>query len=423
LNLLIPKGSDPNVEVVKQLFTQATGVNCNIALAPVDDINTKMHLSARVDKSNYDIALPATFGIPDLVEAEVITDLSDLRAKFAPEKFDDNALYTLGDYYDSRFFGHQTDGDAYMMFYNQMFTDQEALNKYEDQSGVYYQVPKTWAELDSQMAYFHAPDQNLFGGALFRNAAYLIWEFWSRFHSKGVLPLKDDLTPNINSDEGIAALEEMIRVTDYLHPNAQTDGLVDNWKNFAKGNIYANIGWGGTQKYIAANNSQLKNNMNYSPLPGGIVGKKMFSGSYFNWGWNYTVSSQSKNKSLAYLFSLFAVSPTPSTLAIRQSGGFLDPFRIEHYNDKIIQNIYTSRFLEAHQQAMHSSIPDFYLHGQNLYFFELRKYLRFVLEGHMTAKKALDTVASSWETIHVKLGVDKQQAQWKFLKSQYPSYN
>lgn len=420
LTLLLPQGSEFNVAPVASLFTELTGVLVNLETVPVDDINTRMLLDKRLNNISWDIALPATFGVPDLAEAKAIADLSALREQYEPDGFNDNNYYSLGDFYQNRFYGYQSDGDVYMMFYNQMLNTQAKQTEFADKFNHSYRLPITWNELDAHMEFFHDPNNDIYGGSLFRTPNYLVWEFWSRFHAKGYLPLKADLTPNIDNEQGVAVLDDMIRTMDYLHPNARKDGLVDNWKTYSNGNIYANIGWGGTQKYFVANQSKVLGKLRYSSLPGGYINQKFLDTGYFNWGWNYTVSPSAKDTALAYLFTLFAVAPVPSTLAVAQENGFFDPFRQEHYQDPRIQEIYTDEFLRAHKHSMQSCIPDFYLSGQQLYIGELRRYLTAAIDGALPPQQALSAAANSWQNTHNKMGIQKQAKQWAFLRSQYP---
>ena len=327
LKLLLPDGSGANVKPVADTFTQLTNINFEFIETPVDDINTRMFLEAQVSTGSYDIALPATFGIPDLVEAKAITPLEEFANRYEPTDFRDGSLYTIGDTYRGLHYGYQTDGDTYLMFYNKRFLNNENLQKsFADKHGYSLNVPQTWEQLDAMMAHIHAPDEGRYGGALFRVPTYMLWEWWVRFHAKGYFPLDDNLNPQINNDAGVNALEELISASKYLSPNVATNGLFKNWEEFSNGNIFCNIGWGGTQKYLNSGKSNIRGNLEFGPTPGGMLNGKLLKTSYFNWGWNYTVSNSSQHKEIAYLFTLFACSPKMSTIAVREKDGYFDPF-------------------------------------------------------------------------------------------------
>ena len=386
LKLLLPEGSRANVTAATQEFTRLTGINFELIETPVDDINTRMLLDARLSEDSYDIALPATFGIPDLVEAGAIASLDEFSLKYQPTSFQQNSLYTIGDYYRGKLYGYQTDGDTYLMFYNRKFLEDDYHKKaFADKHGYALQIPQTWEQLDAMMAYFHQPNKGIYGGALFRTPTYMLWEWWIRFHARGYFPLDDGLVPNIDSDAGIRALEALIAATSHLTPNSTTNSLFENWHEFSQGNIFCNIGWGGTQKYLNSNNSAIRGNLLFGPTPGGIVNNRLLKTSYFNWGWNYTISNRSASKEVAYLFILFACSPEISTLAVRQQDGFFDPFRYEHYNDDKIVETYSRPFMDEHLRSMNNSIPDLYLRGQTQYYDALREQIALASEWQFVA--------------------------------------
>lgn len=79
---------------------------------------------------------------------------------------------------------------------------------------------------------------------------YVAWEWWVRFHAKGLWPFSAQMEPQIASDAGVEALEEMIRATEHLCPETSQLGLFANWERYSRGDIYCNIGWGGSQKYL-----------------------------------------------------------------------------------------------------------------------------------------------------------------------------
>lgn len=421
LKILLPGGSSANVKPVADAFEQSTGIIIELVEAPVDEINSQIVIDNISGANSFDLALPATFGVPDLVSAGVLVNLDEFAKKYEPQGFQDDALFSLGDYYKGNLYGYQTDGDAYLMFYKKdCIENPEEKSRFADLHGYPLAIPRTWEELDAQMAFFHRPDDNLFGGALYRSSYYIAWEFWCRFHAKGYYPFDTNLVPQINNPSGIEALEQLISANKSLYPKARTNGLFDNWKAFANGNIYCNIGWGGTQKYLNRNTSKVKGNLLFGPTPGGIINGVLTEMPYFNWGWNYIVSIGSTQKELAYLFSLYACSPKMSTLAVREGDGFFDPFRSTHYDDPEIQNTYTTEFLDVHRTSMSKSIPDLYLSGQGEYFDALRQNLARADQGEIKAARALDLTAQQWEQTTRQLGRASQVEQWLYLRASYP---
>jgi multiple sugar transport system substrate-binding protein len=421
LKLLIPNGCGDNVLPVASRFTELTGIDISMDETPVDDINTQLILNTLSGDGKFDIAIPATFGLPDLVAANSIIPLTQYAAKYEPMGFRSNILYRIGDSFDSEIYGFQTDGDAYVMFYNKAFLDNpDEKKKYEDRFGAPLAIPETWGELDQQMSFFHRPDQGRYGGLLYRIPGYLAWEWWVRFHAKGIWPLAPDLKPQINSDAGIAALEEMIEATNYLAPEVFSLGLFENWQRYGQGDIYCNIGWGGSQKYLNGPQSEIRGNMVYGPTPGGIVDGEVLKTPYFNWGWNYVVTADSLQPEVAYLFTLFASTPAMSTISVQQQGGYFDPIQKGQHQDPKIEKIYSRAFLEVHEHSLETAIPDLYLANQGEYFNSLNSALSKALSGKLRPEIALRRVADEWQLISKRSGIKAQSERWEKLRQKYP---
>ncbi len=419
LRILIPEGSQANLEPVILAFKEARGVTVEILTCGVDDVATEMTLRALAGTADYDMALPATFSLPDLAELKVIQPLDTLLPETPTGA--SGSLYSLGDRYKGETFGLQTDGDVYLMFYNRMMLEDSSLRaRFEDTFQRELVVPTTWAELDQAMEFFHDPEKNQYGGALFRSPGYIAWEFWIRLHAKGVFPVADDCRPLIDSPEGIEAAEEMVRASRWLCPNADSAGLFENWTTFSEGATFCNIGWGGSQKSFRKEDSPIRDDVVVGLTPGGLFGGKPMPLSYFNWGWNFTVSAATKHPQLCADFAVFATSGDAAVASVRPLDGFFDPFLESHYHDDEIIRAYTEEFLDRHRTAMATTIPDFYLAGRGEYFDLLGRFLARANSGKIEVKEALSTVAKGWELITERYGRSSQVTQWQFLKSRYP---
>ena len=421
LKLLLPQGCHDNIAPVVQIFEQLTGVAVEIQWTPVDLINERLKLDYLLGNDGIDVALPATFGIPDLAAQDVILNLRTFAERYEPENLRKDQLYTVGDFYKGEPYGFQTDGDVYLMFYNKPWLDNEDNRKrFGDRHGYALDVARTWNELDAQMAFFHEPERQRYGGSLFRTADYLGWEWWARFHAKGGLPFDSELNPSINNELGVDALTELMSATRFQHPECKIAGLFRNWEIYAKGNVFANIGWGGTQKYLNSETSAMRGKLAFGLTPGEMINGRLNRTSYFNWGWNLAVCTRSGQQELAYLFTLFASSPEMTRLSVRGRAGYFDPFRREHYEDEEIQDIYSREFLTVHRQGMIEAMPDFYMRGHSDYMTALKTNLVHAFDAILTPKEALDAAAKAWRLISLQNGQEGQLEQWRYLMSKYP---
>ncbi|MBU2961668.1 extracellular solute-binding protein [Citreicella sp. C3M06] len=410
LRVLVPDGSQANVRSVIDNFEAAHGCKVEMIVSDLDDINATLMLEAMLPDLGIDVALPATFGIPDLSEAGAILPLDHFAAEQGI-----SSPGGIGDRFDDRLWGFQTDGDVYLMFYNRdMLEDPQHGAHYADTTGTPLAIPQTWEELDRQMAFFHRPEQGRFGGCLYRTASYAAWEWWARLHARGGMPFDDDCRADVANDAGVGALEAMIAASQ--HQTGAELGMFDNWKRYDRGDIYADIGWGGTQKALHQIGAKMRGRVANGPLPGGEAGAL----SYFNWGWSYVVARHCNAPALAYGFCDFAVSKGPSADAVAAVDGYFDPFRPEHYDDPRIIDVYGASFLKEHRKAMARPIPDLYIGRRQEYWDSLTMWLLRTLEGHVDPATALRNVADRWDSITERVSPEQQRARWHALRATYP---
>ena len=426
LRLLYPEGCLDNLNPVVSAFTRATEVPIELVAGSLEFIGSEIRFNhtVRGQRNAFDLAIPATYSLPDMIGEGLLEDLSRYRDQHEPASLRAQMLYTLGDSFDGAFYGYQTDGDAYLAFFNHGVAGyDDTANRYADTNGKVLTAPGTWAELDRQLAAFHQPDKGLYGGLLYRTKRYVTWEYWSRLHAKGVFPVDDEFVPQFDSELGIEALQELITASQWLAPNAQTNGLFQNFADYAKGHTYINLGWGGTQKYLQRDDSRVRETLTHAALPGGTDSKgAVFDAPIFNWGWNLVVPSGSTKVELAYLFSLFATLPSMSTLSVQQQGGYFDPHQRDHYKDPTIARIYGASFLDAHEHSMSRCIPDFHVYNQERYMRILGEALYAATRGYLRPDISLREAARQWQQLTADIGRAKQTQQWQKLKTSYPTH-
>ncbi len=409
---LIPQGSEANLAPVVAEWESQTGQKVDLSTVPVDDINARMTIDGLTGLLNFDFALPATFGIPDLISAGVVRPFDQIRQGMRMSTPTDTGLYEIGDFFGGERYGFQTDGDVYLMFYRADMLDDPAQNqKYEDQFGGPMSLPKDWSELDRQMEFFHKPSEGRYGGALFRIPGYLGWEFIARVLAAQGCLFSVDLEPRLDNDRAEQVIEDMRRATDFLHPAVAHAGLFQNWDLYKSEDIYANIGWGGSQKAFNQQNSRIRGKMHHAMLPG-LAEKNL---SYFNWGWSYVVPSGALQPAAGYLFSRFAVSERASLLAVGEKDGYFDPFHSVHYSDPAVIQAYSEPFLDVHKKAMKMAGHNFNLPGHGSYMASLNENLSQALNGRLSAREALNVIEAEWELTTLEIGSADQTRRWKEL--------
>lgn len=421
LEILAPKGCEANVQPTLDSFEAQTGLKARLNLVPVDDVNTRLILAAR-RRISYDLALPATYGLADLAEANAIQPLGDYQAKLETDNPDARGLYPLGDYYHGRIYGFQTDGDVYVMFYNrEILEDPRLAEEFEQRFGEPPKPARSFAELDRLIEFYHRPADGISGSNLFRTPQYIAWEYWIRLHALQVLPFDRDMRPMLTTARAHRAAENLANVSKYLTPNASTASLTESWETFAGGRVMCTIGWGGSQKYFRSNAAQLRQGVITAGTPHNDIDTGGDAFSYFNWGWNFAVPTAANHPELGFLLARYAVLPTHSTTAVGQANGFFDPFHAEHYECPDIRAIYGGEFLQVHSRSMESALPDLYLRGQSQYMSILSDHLLQIDRREISPAAALEAVAAQWEDLTDLIGRSEQIRQWRLLLKQYPA--
>ena len=422
IRLMAPQGSVPNLQPIIERFRDWCGIEVDLVLAPVDDINTRLMLETFGGGSASDAAVVATFGIPDLANAGALRPIDDFDERLAGARsLRDSSLYTLGDRFLGESYGPQVDGDVYLMFYNRALLEDPVL---QERHQARFERParpaRTWRELDELLQCAHDPDRGVNGGLLFRTPRYIVWEYWVRLHAAGVLPFDDEMAPRLTEPAAVAALEALLACNAFLHPDAARNSLTDNWAAFANGDTLCNIGWGGSQKYFRKHGASLPGGVAVAPLPGFEREGDAVTLPYFNWGWNIVVPHGAAHPGYGYVLGVIATLPEVSTASVQAIDGFFDPYQEAHYADPKITEVYGPEFLNVHRAGMRTALPDLYVRGQGQYLESLSANLILANDGLVSPQEALAATSDRWERITDALGRDSQTRQWRELVDRYP---
>ncbi|WP_177220504.1 extracellular solute-binding protein [Poseidonocella sedimentorum] len=405
MRLMLPEGSGDNLAPILEAFTRLSGVAVETTVTHVDDINTRLTEDALLSSGAHDVALPATFGLPDLIHLGVVQPMDPFLERY-PDLYDPAGhLYTHGDVFRDQHFGFQTDGDVYLLFFHDdLLRDPEEMAAFEDRHGRTLATPQTWGEFDEMMAFFNRPEDDIWGGLLFRQAGYVGWEYISRLQAEGVPLFGEGMVPTFQSDAAIKVIEDMIRSGASQHPRSLTAGLFENWQIYKENTILANIGWGGSQKSFQQEGSPLRGKLSHAPLPKGAGS----GNGYFNWGWSFVLPQSAQQPELGFLLSVLAMTPEISTLAVEQVGGFFDPFHESHYRSPKVREVYGDSFLREHEAAMRAAGPDLYIPGHGNYMAGLNEHVFSAISGAARPEDALKRLQLEWETVTFEFGRAEQ---------------
>ena len=146
----------------------------------------------------------------------------------------------------------------------------EQNKKFADKHGYPLKVPDTWEELDALMAFFHRPDKNVRRGAVPHSIFHRLGMVGS-VPRQGLLPVRrrhEAADQQRGRRQGAGGADRRLEVS---ISRRRIKGLFENFEAYGQGDKFANIGWGGTQKYLNSDKSKVKGKLAFGPMPGGKV--------------------------------------------------------------------------------------------------------------------------------------------------------
>lgn len=426
LTLLIPTGSIGNMTPYVDKWKNELGIQLEFIEEPDEVVHTKGMQEAVAKTGRYDVMMPTAMSYPDWIDSGVIYDLTDWTEKYQPDLFNKQwgVVFPASHHaqlYNGRVAGLLNDGDQITLLCRADYLeDPDRKKAFADKYGYELAVPHTWKEYFNLAQFMHDPAKGFFGSLEYRSPYYVKWMFMQRLVSKGRLYFDADMNPTFNSDEGVAALEDMLAVNPYLHPDAFSFTWSSNYNAFGRGEGFMNIVWPSGFKYSMAPSTgpATTGKIAATVMPADTLkdGTKLYAG-LFCWGYGYAVSKYSANPELAYAYSQWMTSPTISADAIPYLGGYSDPYRVNHMlepTERLVQT-YTLPYLKTLYENMVNTVPDFCLPGGFEYQDALDKQVHACMTGEKKPKEALEAAAHAFERITRRIGKDKVRTSWLAL--------
>mgnify|MGYP000901114580 CR=1 FL=1 len=426
LTLLIPTGSIGNMTPYVDKWKNELGIQLEFIEEPDEVVHTKGMQEAVAKTGRYDVMMPTAMSYPDWIDSGVIYDLTGWTDKYQPDLFnkDWGVVFPASHHaqlYNGRVAGLLNDGDQITLLCRSDYLEDPAKQKaFEDKYGYKLDVPHTWKEYYNLAQFMHDPAKGFSGSLEYRSPYYVKWMFMQRLVSKGKLYFDADMNPTFNSEEGVAALEDMLAMNDYLHPDAFSFTWSSNYNAFGRGEGFMNIVWPSGFKYSMAPSTgpATTGKIAATVMPADFLkdGSKLYAG-LFCWGYGYAVSKYSANPELAYAYAQWMTSPTISADAIPYLGGYSDPYRVNHMlepTERLVKT-YTKPYLKTLYENMVNTVPDFCLPGGFEYQDALDKQVHACMTGEKKPKEALEAAAHSFDRITRRIGKDKVRKSWLAL--------
>ena len=403
----------PELEIQKD-WERLTGI-----LISAQQIPQQAALLNLKNNTGIDITVARTHEFPDLLDQKLVEDLTPYLKQFNFElPFDGPNGYVrprLQGAFGQKIVAIPADGDVTIFYVRKdLLESPQEKAAFHKRFGRELKAPVTWAEYDQLVQFFHRPEQGLYGTTEERDLSggWMLWlPRYLQQATAGRRMFDDDMRPLISSPEGIAATESYVRTVKYSPPEILQDGRDYSYTLpiFLQGKAFATVNTIAGAKLFNSPNSAVKGKFMAIALPGTRVGKELIRHNVPIYGNNLVISSQSAQRKLAFLFTMWLTDPDNSLRTVGVRGGHTDPYRWHHLKDPRIIDLYTTDALSVFRSEWERALPP----GTGVaadaeYLDVLDRHLWLAASGQLSAREAMTRTAGEWEKITHRVGREKQ---------------
>ncbi len=426
-----PQALDPLIHS-GPVWEQLTGVKINVVEIPINELFTRTLAEHRAGTGAYDMLSVVPAWMPDMVRAGVLEPLDSYVDSYGyRDELDDiapayrNNQITYGD----QIYGLPDDGDVFLLYYRtDLFGDKANRAAFRDAYGYDLAPPTTWDEFyDISKFFTDSGDGDLYGSALILSPGLVHYLYEMRLRTAGGRFFDPEtMDAQINSDIAVAVLEDMVRQLDNMPPGAAGWGPIEVLNAWLAGELAMQIWWPPPGRWSAGYGADAEE---LSWLPettiAGNVGYALPPGGHpeLAAGYALCVSSNSRNKELAYLFAQWLNSREVSVARVTLPFALRDPFRTSHFNSDEYEALWPAAgdYLAALEEAAETGLFDLSIIGTFAYEESLTRAIVAALSGR-DARTALDHAAAEWNEITDEIGIDDQREAYMIWSSKPGAY-
>ena len=413
-------------------WEKLTGIKVKVVEVPTDQMFTKIMQDFRSGAGAYDALNVIPSWMPDLVRAGALENLDPMVDKFgyrdelkdiAPA-YRDNQM-TVG----GKIYGFPDDGDVMILYYRKdIFEDPKMMEEFKAKHGYALAPPKDWKQF-SEIGQFITDKMapKTYGAGFFRTAPYPQYMFQERFRMEGGKFFDaETMKSTVNGDVGLKVFKGMVAENKFMPPGVEQWNFVDNLANFLQGTTAMTISWPPYGRWAAGYGSG-EVALNWVPKSqvAGKVGYALnpLGRDELGVGFALSVSTTSKKKEAAYLFIQWLNSKQISLERVQLPYTLRDPFRTSHYESPEYRKLWPDApaYLDTIKKAGETGLLDLSLLQQDKYDEAMTKSISSLWTGE-DPKAILDRMASQFDAITEKVGVDKQKEVYKAWASKPGAY-
>lgn len=420
---------------IKDLWEKETGITLDIIGVAegqgfnktIQDISTKA--------GTYDIYSLDYNRLGDLAETGGIINLDEYVATHRPEWDDPERGYVGGESgvsllngYRGSTYGVSLDGDYQTWIYRKdLFDDAAEKKAFADKHGYELSTPETWKQLDETAAFFHRPDQGLFGCTDLRNQGWGYTNWYQRYVSTNApnrFLFADDGKPMINSAEGIMATQEYVASLAYHSPDAISWGWPEQYGNMASGGAAMTCAFSNMPKFLdnpGNAGSKVTGKMGSMLPPGRKLDEGLIRRSVLWFSLTASVSTQASHPEICYLFLQWLGSSRIYSWMTANPAGYFDPFQLANFDDPLVAETYHDYHVKTIRETVRRSVPTINYPGATAFHNALDENLVATLTKSKTPEQAMADTETEWLRIIERTGEEKLVSAIKANNAAWPT--
>ena len=431
-------------------FNALTGANVQVTTVPFGELYNNILTDAATGTNSFDAWVFAPQWIVDFAVPGYIEDLTSRVAADESLEWGDVAPFfrDFSATFQGSVYTIPLDGDFHMVYYRSDVLEEAGLAP-----------PRTWDEYLAVAGAVHGTDMNGDGeadyGSCISKARGQQSYWWiisiaapyiqSQGTSAGVFFDLDDLTPLVDNEGFIRALEVYAATGEFGPPEENNHGVGDSRGLFTSGRCALTLDWGDIGPLAAdPENSQVVDKVGSLVTPGSreaidadgrlvpcdettcphAVDGVNFApfASFGGWSGGINANSDDAVKDAAYAFLSYVSQPAQANVDVTIGATGFNPYRVSQFEnldlwvDAGMSRAAAEDYLGAIGASLNSPnmvldirVPQNQRYQQNV----LDTVLAQFIAGELTSEEAASEIYSQWEEITEELGRDDQLAAYR----------
>jgi multiple sugar transport system substrate-binding protein len=357
-------------------------------------------VSEMITRSNvYDVLAFPPFFLGDFVAKGFLHKLTDFGNE-SDFKLDD-VLPVYRDVYLKRngsLYAANYDGDQLQLVYRKDMFDKAGITK----------APTTWDEFVATAQALHKPPTQ-YGNAFYGQRGFCYGWFINIFAANGGKWFSADMKPGIAGDEGVKALQTMIKLKQYAPPNILQIGYPELNEAYLNGSTAMVIQWNDLALKAEDSTKSKSVGMNgYAPSP---------VRNYMPYSRIMAISAFTSNPHNSYKLIQYMNRSEVSIKDVYDPNCGEDPFRTSHFNTSAVKD-HTGKpsmsadaaasYVKANKDGLAIGYPELSIPGAPRYIDILDLKVNEALSGSVTAAQALKSASDEWDSITTALDKNAQ---------------